>query len=621
MIERKLVENFRILYEENNDRLKEWDKKLLDVSDPLDWINLIADHSVIIREIFAENEELLEELWEHIPEELGDNEAELLYDLVIGMYDDSFHDFVVLTRIGERLIPYFEEIGDYECLLSLYHMLGDEYAIFYRSTPTDTGVSEAMKYFEKVAALKEHYDEIDSSEARYHIFTDYRAMLSFLDVRWSKQCAKKIRLYSEIRKFYESDIFRAKDGDKEVFASIMLSMDEDILDTVRFRENLTDDMKERLEGIIEQMYQRFQGVELIENDRRRFRISMTLYWLKGELTEEDLVKNLIRHLVNFPAPIYSPNDEGTAFSSLTDMLSLAESIIWHLENLNFSDSKKNAYIRQFFPKVMDIMTNIPYSFRTEAVRVLCADWYKTAEQYFKTEPEKIDFLMKMIVQRQPITYIHSLMVAKIAQKLANAVINSHPGELVGVRGCKTPEEVVSKRDDLTEYINACGLIHDVGKCNVSEAVNNQNRKLSESEFDHIRKHPELGLSIIKKTPVLEPYFDIILGHHKTYDGKHGYPLSFDNTVSPLHFVIDLLSIADSTDAATDILGRNYATGKDFDHLLEELKSGAGTRYNPMIVNMIENDEDLKADLALLTSDGRYEIYFQAYQEIAMQKAE
>ncbi len=42
------------------------------------------------------------------------------------------------------------------------------------------------------------------------------------------------------------------------------------------------------------------------------------------------------------------------------------------------------------------------------------------------------------------------------------------------------------------------------------------------------------------------------------------------------------------DAATDILGRNYAKGKEFDRLFAELKEGAGTRYNPYIVRLIED---------------------------------
>ena len=62
----------------------------------------------------------------------------------------------------------------------------------------------------------------------------------------------------------------------------------------------------------------------------------------------------------------------------------------------------------------------------------------------------------------------------------------------------------------------------------------------------------------------------MLGHHKTYDGKGGYPLEFDNLNSKYKSAIDLISISDSIDAATDVLGRNYANGKNFYSLLDEL---------------------------------------------------
>ena len=49
----------------------------------------------------------------------------------------------------------------------------------------------------------------------------------------------------------------------------------------------------------------------------------------------------------------------------------------------------------------------------------------------------------------------------------------------------------------------------------------------------------------------------------------------------------MITIADCTDAATDILGRNYARGKGFRELLAELSATKGTRYNPDIVTLME----------------------------------
>ena len=145
-------------------------------------------------------------------------------------------------------------------------------------------------------------------------------------------------------------------------------------------------------------------------------------------------------------------------------------------------------------------------------------------------------------------------------------------------------------------------------------INRQNRALTDSEFAFIKRHPSLGVKVAT-VAALEPYKDVIYGHHKSYDGKRGYPEDFDNTASPIRFVIDLISIADSIDAATDILGRNYASGKNFDDVFRELEEGAGTRYNPDIVDIISENRELYDDLYDLTGKGRFEIYRDCYREI------
>ena len=76
--------------------------------------------------------------------------------------------------------------------------------------------------------------------------------------------------------------------------------------------------------------------------------------------------------------------------------------------------------------------------------------------------------------------------------------------------------------------------------------------------------------------------------------------------------IDITIPADCTDAATDILGRNYAKGKTFSDVLKEFEQGAGTRYNPDIVECIKNDEKLIGELTALTTENRLEIYKTVY---------
>ena len=56
-------------------------------------------------------------------------------------------------------------------------------------------------------------------------------------------------------------------------------------------------------------------------------------------------------------------------------------------------------------------------------------------------------------------------------------------------------------------------------------------------------------------------------------------------------------------------------GKDFNTLLMELKESMGKRYNPDIVSLILEDDELKDRLTYLVTEGREKVYFMAYKEI------
>ena len=122
-------------------------------------------------------------------------------------------------------------------------------------------------------------------------------------------------------------------------------------------------------------------------------------------------------------------------------------------------------------------------------------------------------------------------------------------------------------EDLVGFVRRCALIHDIGKTKITDIVNTQGRRLWDSEFIGIKHHPGFGADMLKKDSNLMRYCDVVLGHHKFYDGTAGYPESFDNTKSAYRIIVDLITICDCIDAATDHLGRNYKRAKEHDIIL------------------------------------------------------
>lgn len=238
--------------------------------------------------------------------------------------------------------------------------------------------------------------------------------------------------------------------------------------------------------------------------------------------------------------------------------------------------------------------------------------YPRAIKYL-TEKERIYYLNELNVATQVTTYAHSLHVAMIAQKLMEGILAYQPELVKDVLGERRNGKVFWDTKKCMDFIFEAAMYHDIGKNAIISVVNNDFRPLTDEEFAIIKKHPALGAELLKIAPSLyEKFRDTTLGHHKWYNGKGGYPKDFDNTKSPKRILIDIITLSDCMQAATERIGRNYKSGKNFDRVMEEFRRDAGTRYNPDLVNFIDAHQDVARDLAALINEGWVDIYFDIY---------
>lgn len=240
--------------------------------------------------------------------------------------------------------------------------------------------------------------------------------------------------------------------------------------------------------------------------------------------------------------------------------------------------------------------------------------YPRAIKYLKEE-ERIRYLNELNVATQVTTYAHSVHVAMIAKKLMEGILNYQPDLLKGALGTKRHGKIFLDPKECLDFIYQAALYHDIGKNGIISVVNNDYRPLTDEEFSIIKTHPALGAELLKIAPSLyEKFRDTNLGHHKWYNGKGGYPEDFDNTKSPKRILIDIITLSDCMQAATERVGRNYKDGKTFDMVMEEFRRDAGTKYNPDLVNFIDAHDDVARDLAALVGDAWVDIYFSIYSK-------
>ena len=234
---------------------------------------------------------------------------------------------------------------------------------------------------------------------------------------------------------------------------------------------------------------------------------------------------------------------------------------------------------------------------------------------YLTEEERIRNLNELNVATQVTTYAHSVHVAMIAKKLMEGILNYQPDLLKGALGERRHGKIFLDPKECLDFIYQAALYHDIGKNGIISVVNNDYRPLTDEEFSIIKTHPALGAELLKIAPSLyEKFRDTTLGHHKWYNGKGGYPEDFDNTKSPKRILIDIITLSDCMQAATERVGRNYKDGKTFDMVMEEFRRDAGTKYNPDLVNFIDSHEDVARDLAALVGDAWVDIYFSIYSK-------
>ncbi len=130
-----------------------------------------------------------------------------------------------------------------------------------------------------------------------------------------------------------------------------------------------------------------------------------------------------------------------------------------------------------------------------------------------------------------------------------------------------------------ELIRKAGLLHDIGKIGITEAILFKPDALTTEEYMVVKKHVTLGAELLQASNSLAQLIPIIRHHHEHFDGS-GYPDGLAGNNIPLEARI--MAVADAIEAmASD---RPYRCGLNYREILEELRRNAGSQFDPMVVN-------------------------------------
>lgn len=144
----------------------------------------------------------------------------------------------------------------------------------------------------------------------------------------------------------------------------------------------------------------------------------------------------------------------------------------------------------------------------------------------------------------------------------------------------TLAEAAGFNEEKQTIVRNAGLLHDIGKIGVPENILTKTDALSTEEYDIMKKHVDISITIIKHIPSLIKVIPAIMSHHERYDGK-GYPRGIKGDNIPVEG--RCLCIVDAFDAMTT--DRPYRKALSPNQAIIELKKQSGTQFDPELTEI------------------------------------
>jgi HD-GYP domain-containing protein (c-di-GMP phosphodiesterase class II) len=133
-------------------------------------------------------------------------------------------------------------------------------------------------------------------------------------------------------------------------------------------------------------------------------------------------------------------------------------------------------------------------------------------------------------------------------------------------------------ENALKNLEVAALLHDIGKVGIPDSILRKPAKLTDDEYELMKKHPEYGWAVLRMVPGFDRAALDILHHHESYDGK-GYPAALAGSEIPI--VSRIVSVTDAFDAM--VSSRPYRSGLPFEEAIRRLILASGTQFDPAVI--------------------------------------
>ncbi|MCH5286747.1 MAG: HD domain-containing protein [Christensenellaceae bacterium] len=563
-----------------------------------------------VHELILQNNEILDQFL------LGRNPAEIT--------DEDIRD---LSTFADRLFLYNHSIDDgtayriHRLLLDVATLRGDRdmrirelYYVgitlqYMKISCNDLNLfallGEVRAAFDAAAEYMAVYEEIESEQTRSFIVRSLANRKLGLE-RTNKSWDEYDKLFTEAMDVITSPKYRAMNPNLpwDAFEYSMHADRAGLTDAMRFSDDPL-----RAQQVLASARYIYEHTEEHERNNNRFTSSRVSYlyaaarYHAGEITLHALLSMLFELYEHADWSDYS--DKGLVFNVnvpcyiqyYTGRLPREERAMWRTKRREVFSKVSEYLARMNASEYMFLLNN-----NVQEIVALRAQGDRSFREH------KLEYILSC---HRP-TYVHSHVVAWLAGQLAWRMTEVSPSALIGVLGVKNEDGVRARAQEIAQHVYECALYHDMGKNMLLSAVSLYHRRLIDLEFGNIKWHPIFGARLLRMCGAGKDAQQVALYHHLFYDGTGGYPQDCEPCSASARPLVGIVSVADSLDAGTDNIGRCYAAVKTFETLVGELRAGSGTRYDPAVVALFD-DESFIARMRDGLTATRREIYCHAYR--------
>ena len=459
-------------------------------------------------------------------------------------------------------------------------------------------------FFLEGARYIARYEELDKETRKYIIRCVGNIRLA-ISRRTKENCRRYQELFETALRIIESPYYQEMDPDipwqRYIYAMHMDQMTE----LAYLRENDDPMVAERVLRSATYVYEHQNANRGEESRLQNWRVSYFYHaalYHAGKGTARAVVEDLLEMIDQTGERDYSPDGINRNLTGAAYLFNY-EAFLSAEDRAELAD--RIAQERAAAHRYLDEMPSNEYP-RVASVAV--RELILVQSDREKSDNRKI---LESILSGHRPTYVHSTMVAHLTKVLLRRMVETDPAALIGLLGCKTAAEVQARKPELLQTAYDCGLYHDVGKSAVIMYIDTNSRSLLEEEFCCIQSHPVIGYGLLREAGYEEHLAPAALYHHCFYNGQGGYPREVPPCPQNIKGIVDVLTVADALDAATDNIGRCYNRAKPLRTLVGELQAQSGTRYAPDVVALFR-DETFCEVLAQKLDAERKKVYLHVY---------